>query len=144
MATHALKVDFGNIREAAKEFVNLTRGYRVFSFSGELGAGKTTFISAVCKELGVEDVVSSPTFSIVQQYNSLYGDIFHIDLYRIRNEEEAVSAGIEDSIDSGNICFIEWPERAQEILPSDTVRVEIEIESRECRRLRISIPQSTD
>lgn len=116
----------------------------MFSFSGELGAGKTTFISAVCKELGVEDVVSSPTFSIVQQYNSLHGDIFHIDLYRIRNEEEAVSAGIEDSIDSGNICFIEWPERAQGILPIDTVRVKIEIESIDCRRLRISIPQSSD
>jgi tRNA threonylcarbamoyladenosine biosynthesis protein TsaE len=102
---------------------------RVFCFSGDLGAGKTTFIGALVKELHSNDQVHSPTFSLVNQYLSKDGQtLFHFDFYRLKSNEEAFESGLMELIDSENLCFIEWPERARSILPDGYVEVNIEVE----------------
>ena len=116
------------IREAAREFVaNIGEG-TVFAFYGKMGAGKTTFVKAVCEELGVEDVITSPTFAIVNEYRSeTSGElIYHFDFYRVKKIEEVYDMGFEDYFYSGALCFIEWPELCEEVLPKDTVKVTIE------------------
>ena len=114
------------IEIAAKKFIDLLKNRTVVAFHGNLGAGKTTFIKAVCKQLGVKENVSSPTFSIINQYTSANNKtIFHIDLYRVKDNEEAINAGVEECIYSGDTCFIEWPERVS-LLPEDAVNVFIE------------------
>ena len=116
------------IREAAREFVaNIGEG-TVFAFYGKMGAGKTTFVKAVCEELGVEDVITSPTFAIVNEYRSeTSGElIYHFDFYRVKKIEEVYDMGFEDYFYSGALCFIEWPELCEEVLPEDTVKVTIE------------------
>lgn len=117
-----------NIRSAAQTFLEATDVNRVFAFYGKMGAGKTTFIKALCEELGVEDAVNSPTFAIVNEYYStrLDGPIFHFDFYRIKRIEEAFDIGTDDYFYSGAPCFIEWPELIEDILPEETVRVSIE------------------
>ena len=130
-----------NIEAAAKEFVNLMGDDTVFAFYGDMGAGKTTFINALCRVLGVEeDTTNSPSFSIVNEYRSdtTAELIYHFDLYRIENLEEAFDIGIEDYFDSGALCFLEWPERIEDILPYDTVKVEIKINDDDTRQLLIS------
>lgn len=130
---------------AAQEFlaaVNLASSHRrVFAFYGKMGAGKTTFIKALCEALGVEDVVNSPTFAIVNEYHSGVLDcpIYHFDFYRIKNLSEAVDIGTDDYFYSGNPCFIEWPELVEDILPEDAVRVDIEELSDGRRVLRLPI-----
>jgi len=99
---------------------------KVFAFQGGMGAGKTTFIHALCTVKGVTDTVGSPTFSIINEYKYPGGKIFHIDLYRLRDEEEALRAGVEDVLYSGELCLVEWPDRAPGIFPPDTVEVRIE------------------
>ena len=114
------------IGEAAKTFVDAMGDRTVFAFYGKMGAGKTTFIKAVCETLGVRDVINSPTFAIVNEY--LAGDgypIYHFDFYRIKNIQEVMDIGYEDYIDSGCVCFMEWPELIEEILPLDAVKVTI-------------------
>ena len=113
------------IREAAREFINHIGEHRVFAFYGEMGAGKTTFIKAICEELGVEDVITSPTFAIVNEYTSTNGPIYHFDFYRIKKLEEVYDMGFEDYFYSGALCFIEWPELIEEVLPEDAVKVNI-------------------
>ncbi|MDO5570697.1 MAG: tRNA (adenosine(37)-N6)-threonylcarbamoyltransferase complex ATPase subunit type 1 TsaE [Bacteroidales bacterium] len=114
------------IRDAAKEFIKEIDQDTVFAFHGEMGAGKTTFIKAVCEELGVEDVINSPTFAIVNEYRSESAElIYHFDFYRINKPEEAFDFGYEDYFYSGALCFIEWPEKIEELLPGDTVHVTI-------------------
>ena len=116
-----------SIHDAAREFIkNMGKGH-VFAFYGKMGAGKTTFIKAVCEELGVEDVITSPTFAIVNDYTSTKNDshIFHFDFYRIKKLEEVFDLGYEDYFYSGGLCFIEWPELIEEILPGDAVKVTI-------------------
>ena len=99
----------------------------VFAFYGKMGAGKTTFVKALCTELGVEDVITSPTFAIVNEYTDGKGEpIYHFDFYRIKKLEEVYDMGYEDYFYSGAPCFIEWPELIEELLPEDTVRVTIE------------------
>lgn len=117
-----------NIHSAAQAFLEATDVNRVFAFYGKMGAGKTTFIKALCEELGVEDVVNSPTFAIVNEYYStrLDGPVFHFDFYRIKRIEEACDIGTDDYFYSGAPCFIEWPELIEDILPEETVRVSIE------------------
>ena len=117
-----------SINEAAKEFVNNMGDAKVFAFYGKMGAGKTTFVKAVCECLGVEDVITSPTFAIVNEYTSATtGDaIYHFDFYRIKKLEEVYDMGYEDYFYSGALCFIEWPELIEELLPTDAVRVRIE------------------
>ena len=109
-----------HIREAARQFVSIIGDRTVFAFYGKMGAGKTTFIKAICEELGVEDVITSPTFAIVNEY-SLVGDrLYHFDFYRIKKLEEVYDMGYEDYFYSGALCFIEWPELIEDPLPSFT------------------------
>lgn len=116
-----------NIKTAAQEFVEHIGDNKVFAFYGKMGAGKTTFIKAVCECLGVEDTVTSPTFAIVNEYQSTKVDypIFHFDFYRIKKLEEVYDMGYEDYFYGGGVCFIEWPELIEELLPEDAVKVEI-------------------
>jgi tRNA threonylcarbamoyladenosine biosynthesis protein TsaE len=114
--------DMEHIAEAAKQFVNAIGNHRVFAFYGHMGAGKTTFIKAICEELGVKDVITSPTFAIVNEYD---GPIYHFDFYRIKKLEEVYDMGYEDYFYSGAFCFIEWPELIEELLPTDAVKVSI-------------------
>ncbi|MDD2798945.1 MAG: tRNA (adenosine(37)-N6)-threonylcarbamoyltransferase complex ATPase subunit type 1 TsaE [Bacteroidales bacterium] len=114
------------IKEAARTFINQMGDNTVFAFRGSMGAGKTTFIKAICEELGVEDTINSPTFAIVNEYRSISGElIYHFDFYRINKIEEAFDFGYEDYFYSGALCFIEWPEKIEDLLPRNCVQVEI-------------------
>ena len=117
-----------NIREAAKQFVAAIDQSTVFAFYGKMGAGKTTFIKAICEELGVNDVITSPTFAIVNEDRSDTTDelIYHFDFYRIKKIDEVYDMGYEDYFYSGALCFIEWPELIEDVLPGDAVKVTIE------------------
>ncbi|HIZ05626.1 MAG TPA: tRNA (adenosine(37)-N6)-threonylcarbamoyltransferase complex ATPase subunit type 1 TsaE [Candidatus Phocaeicola gallistercoris] len=128
-----------DIHEAAKTFVANMENNTVFAFYGKMGAGKTTFIKAVCEELGVTDVINSPTFAIVNEYRSdISGElIYHFDFYRIKKLEEVYDMGYEDYFYSGAICFIEWPELIDDLLPNDTVKVSIEEQEDGSRLLTI-------
>ena len=119
--------DLEHISEAAREFVNYIGDRRVFAFYGSMGAGKTTFVKAVCEVLGVEDVITSPTFAIVTEYTigQQPTAIYHFDFYRIKKLEEVYDMGYEDYFYSGSLCFIEWPELIEELLPDDAVKVSI-------------------
>jgi tRNA threonylcarbamoyladenosine biosynthesis protein TsaE len=127
-----------NIREAAHQFVAAMDDNTVFAFYGKMGAGKTTFIKAVCEELGVTDVINSPTFAIVNEYRSeLAGElIYHFDFYRIKKLDEVYDMGYEDYFYSGAVCFIEWPELIEELLPGNAVRVDIEEQADGSRVIR--------
>ena len=117
------------IAVSAKEFVTAMGDRKVFAFYGKMGAGKTTFIKAVCEELGVEDVINSPTFAIVNEYVDGKGEpVYHFDFYRIKNLQEVLDIGYEDYVYSGNVCFMEWPELIENLLPDDAVKVTIEEE----------------
>ena len=117
--------DIDHINEAARLFVDLIGEHRVFAFYGSMGAGKTTFIKAICEELGVNDVITSPTFAIVNEYSNPSNPIYHFDFYRIKKLEEVYDMGYEDYFYSGALCFIEWPELIEELLPADAVKVSI-------------------
>ena len=126
------------IREAAREFIQQMGESRVFAFYGSMGAGKTTFIKAICEQLGVEDVITSPTFAIINEYSLPEGDsLFHFDFYRIKKLEEVYDMGYEEYFYSGNYCFIEWPELIEPLLPDDAVRVTITEEADGSRLLRV-------
>ena len=116
-----------SIHEAAREFIAAMGDNTVFALYGKMGAGKTTFVKALCEELGVTDVITSPTFAIVNEYRSDSGElIYHFDFYRIKKLEEVYDMGYEDYFYSGALCFIEWPELVEELLPGNTVKVTIE------------------
>lgn len=116
------------IHEAAKQFVQNMGDNTVFAFYGKMGAGKTTFIKAICEELGVKDVITSPTFAIVNEYRSEETAelIYHFDFYRIKKLEEVYDMGYEDYFYSGAVCFIEWPELIEDLLPGNAIKVTIE------------------
>ncbi|MBR1448142.1 MAG: tRNA (adenosine(37)-N6)-threonylcarbamoyltransferase complex ATPase subunit type 1 TsaE [Prevotella sp.] len=126
------------IREAAREFISLIGDRHVFAFYGKMGAGKTTFVKAICEELGVEDVITSPTFAIVNEYEVGESSIYHFDFYRIKKLEEVYDMGYEDYFYSGALCFIEWPELIEELLPQDAVRVTIEEQPDGTRRVTLN------
>ena len=133
--------DFNEIEKTVKKFLKAIPGYKVFAFRGDLGAGKTSFITALCKVLGVAETVTSPTYSIIQEYKTNNNKtIFHIDLYRIKSKEEAVDAGVEDCLLSNDICMVEWPEKAPDIFPANTIYTDIEILSDTKRKLIIKLP----
>ncbi len=117
-----------DLGRAARDFIALMGDNTVFAFYAPMGTGKTTFIKAVCEELGVSDVINSPTFSIINEYRSDQTGalIYHFDCYRLNKIEDALNLGVEDYFDSGSLCFIEWPELLEPILPNDTVHVRIE------------------
>lgn len=122
-----MKFTLENINAAAAEFLKELGDRKIVAFYGSMGAGKTTFIKAICDVLGVTDTVNSPTFAIVNEYLAASGDsVYHFDFYRIKKIEEAYDFGYEDYFYSGNLCLIEWPELIEELLPEDTVRVKIE------------------
>ena len=127
------------LQKAARLFVEAMGDNTVFAFYGKMGAGKTTFIKAVCEELGVSDVITSPTFAIVNEYRSdLAGElIYHFDFYRIKKLEEVYDMGYEDYFYSGAVCFIEWPELIEELLPGNTMKVTIEEVENGARRLTL-------
>ena len=129
METKVIKIaNLDTIEAAAHEFAAAMGDYTVFAFYGEMGTGKTTFISALCRVLGVEeDMANSPSFSIINEYRSdtTAELIYHFDCYRLQDEREAEDIGAEDYFDSGALCFIEWPERIENLLPDDTVVVRI-------------------
>lgn len=125
------------IREVARRFLDAMDDRTVFAFRGTMGAGKTTFIKALCEELGVQDVINSPTFAIVNEYGPTDDGrlIYHFDFYRINKHEEAYDFGYEDYIYSDALCFIEWPEKIEELLPPDTVNVYLEEQPDGSRRV---------
>ena len=136
-----------NINNVAKEFWKAMGGKSVVAFYGQMGSGKTTFIHALCDLKGVQDVVGSPTFSIINEYeydqnvNGIEGtraSLFHIDLYRLRDAEEAMRAGVEDALYSGNICLVEWPEKALTLFPPGSLHARIEFVDDKTRRLQIA------
>ena len=115
------------IRSAARQFIENIGSSRVFAFYGKMGAGKTTFVKALCEELGCDDVSTSPTFAIVNEYtNGEQQPVYHFDFYRIKKLEEVYDMGYEEYFYSGALCLIEWPELIEDVLPDDTVRVTIE------------------
>ena len=123
-----------DLRSAASKFLGMTGNSRIFAFYGPMGAGKTTIIKAICNELGVVDTVTSPTFTLVNEYNTLSDQaIYHIDFYRIKKPEEVFDFGVEEYFSSGNYCFIEWPDMAEAILPEETVKVRIRVAQEEQR-----------
>ena len=118
--------DLAHINEAARTFIENMGDHTVFAFYGHMGAGKTTFIKALCEAFGVDDVITSPTFAIVNEYTAQGSPIYHFDFYRIKKLEEVYDMGFEDYFYSGNLCLIEWPELIEEVLPSDAVKVSIQ------------------
>ncbi len=125
------------LTEAAQQFAGAMGNRRVFAFNGKMGAGKTTFIKAVCEALGVDDAVTSPTFAIVNEYADRQGSpIYHFDFYRIKTLREAFDMGCEEYFYSGFPCFIEWPELVEDMLPEDTVCVDIEVQEDGSRIVR--------
>ena len=125
------------IQEAAKEFINRMGEGKVFAFYGKMGAGKTTFIKALCETLGVKDVITSPTFSLINEYTDGKGNsIYHFDFYRIKKLEEVYYMGYEDYFYSGNLCLLEWPELIEEILPENVIKVTIEEQADGTRKLK--------
>ncbi len=119
--------ELNEISQAAQAFIDAMDGRRIFAFYGAMGAGKTTFIRALCRALGVEDTVTSPTFALVNEYATSEGEpIYHFDFYRIRRLSEAYDMGCEEYFQSGHLCLIEWPELVEDALPEETVRVTIE------------------
>lgn len=128
------------IRDVARQFVDAMGENRIFAFYGGMGAGKTTFIKAVCEELGVEDVVNSPTFAIVNEYLDGEGNpVYHFDFYRIKSEREVFDIGFDEYLDSGNLCFIEWPELVEKFLPDETIRVSITEENDGIRTIKADV-----
>jgi len=137
-----IRYSLKEIRQAANKFWNYAGKRRVVAFFGQIGAGKTTFIHALCNVKGVKDVVGSPTFSIINEYHYKEdgdtGKIFHIDLYRLKDEAEAIQAGVEECLYSDHTCLIEWPDRIPGLLPDETLRVFLEGTGDQTRVLRIS------
>lgn len=136
---HEIRIaNLSEIDAAAKEFLSQTAGHSLIAFYAPMGAGKTTFTTALCRELGVrEDAVSSPTFAIVNEYRTAKGEsIFHFDFYRIEKESEALDIGLYDYLDSGCLCLMEWPENIENLLPEETLKVSISVQEDGARVLR--------
>jgi len=133
--------------EFATDFWDIVKDAKLFAFHGEMGSGKTTLITVLCKAKGVEELISSPTYSIINEYrfyeNKTEKKIYHLDLYRLNSMEEIIQAGVEDCIYSGDICFIEWPEKIPEFLNENTVKVFIEIMVDTSRQVKIEMPTAS-
>jgi len=134
------KFTLEQLEDAAANFLKQLGSTKVVALHGAMGAGKTTFIHAICKALQVQDVTSSPTFSIINQYNTIDGAaIYHMDLYRLHNEQEAMMAGVEDCFYSGSLCLVEWPENAPGIFPPETLHCYLTVTGNNERKLQIKL-----
>ncbi|MGI4751045.1 MAG: tRNA (adenosine(37)-N6)-threonylcarbamoyltransferase complex ATPase subunit type 1 TsaE [Janthinobacterium lividum] len=127
-----------DIKQVAKLLISAVENHKILLFYGEMGAGKTTFIKAFCTALGVEDTVSSPTFSIVNEYHYPAGIIYHFDFYRLKNQTEALDLGLEEYLYSGEYCLIEWPEKIPDLLPENYLQINIEVQPDQQRKLTIT------
>ena len=137
MNTLQLK-SLNQLEEVATAFIKQMDNRTVFAFYGEMGAGKTTFIKAVCRLLGVSENITSPTFAIVNEYIAANDSlIYHFDCYRLKNLKEAYDIGAEEYFYSGNVCFVEWPEKIEDLLPANTVNVKIEVQPNQERLITI-------
>ena len=135
-----IKFSLDNINGVAKEIIAMLDKKKVVALHGGMGAGKTTLVTAICKLMGVTDSIGSPTFAIINQYQASDGQIiFHIDMYRLKDEEEALQTGVEDCLYSGNCCFVEWPEKAPGIFPGDTLHIQLLPLDNEIRKLTINL-----
>ena len=141
------KVSTNSLVDFATNFWDLVKNAKLFAFHGEMGSGKTTLITVICKAKGVEELISSPTYSIINEYrfyeNKTEKKIYHLDLYRLNSMEEIIQAGVEDCIYSGDICFIEWPEKIPGFLNENTVKVFIEIMGDTSRQVKIEMPTAS-
>ena len=147
MDNRVLEIKINSLEDlemAAYKFMTEMDDFTVYAFYGQMGAGKTTFINELCRQLGVEtDTTNSPSFAIINEYRSdtTAELIYHFDCYRLENEQEAVDIGAEDYFDSGAVCLIEWPERIEGLLPDDTVRVDLTVNDDESRTLKVTFPE---
>lgn len=130
--------NLSDLPNVAEQLLNFAGDKKVFIFEGDMGAGKTTFIKTFCKVLGVEETVSSPTYSIVNEYESPNGAVFHFDFYRIKDIQEAYDLGYEEYFYGGGICLIEWPERIEDLLPENFIKVEVTILDESQRSFKFS------
>ncbi len=129
--------DIQHLEEAAEKLIIFAGNVRVWLLEGDLGAGKTTLVKAIGNVLGVEDIINSPSFSLVNEYKSKDEVLYHLDFYRIKNEIEALDIGVEEYIYSGNYCFIEWPSKIASLLPEQHILITIQVESDNSRSLNI-------
>ncbi len=147
MDNRVLEIKINSLEDlemAAYKFMTEMDDFTVYAFYGQMGAGKTTFINELCRQLGVEtDTTNSPSFAIINEYRSdtTAELIYHFDCYRLENEQEAVDIGAEDYFDSGALCLIEWPDRIEGLLPDDTVRVDLTVNDDESRTLKVTFPE---
>lgn len=136
------QISIDDLDDFARSFWQQFEGTKVFAFHGQMGAGKTTAIAALCRQRGVEDALGSPTFSIINEYSFREGDeerkIYHIDLYRLRDMQEVVQSGVEDAVYSGEICLVEWPEKAPELFDDSTIHVQISALEDGTRRVSVT------
>ena len=133
------RVPLTTLPDIAARMLKAAADRRVWLFTGEMGAGKTTLIKVLCRQLGVEDVMSSPTFSIINEYKTHDGHVFHFDFFRIVNEAEAFDIGAEEYFYSGNYCFVEWPEKVAALIPPRHVNITINFESQTLRTIALSL-----
>ncbi len=136
-----LKIEnLDQIQAVAKEFISYIKEKKVFAFYGSMGAGKTTFIKALCEELGSPDIVTSPTFTLVNEYLTESGNVvYHFDFYRIKEKEEAFDFGFEEYLYSGNLCFIEWPEKIESLLPDSAIKVRMLVDNNNSRSIEADL-----
>jgi tRNA threonylcarbamoyladenosine biosynthesis protein TsaE len=127
----------GEIEETARVFWKSFPDKKIYAFQGNMGAGKTSFIRSLCVVKNVKDTVTSPTFSIINEYTYPEGIIYHLDLYRLKDEEEAIRAGVEDCLNSGDVCLVEWPDRAPGIFTEDTLVILLETVDEKTRKIRV-------
>jgi tRNA threonylcarbamoyladenosine biosynthesis protein TsaE len=130
-----------NLQEAAEKITAFGRDIKVWLFYGEMGAGKTTLIKSICSALGVQDTVSSPTFSIINEYHGNSNPVYHFDFYRLKNQHEAMDMGYEDYFYSGNHCLVEWPEKIPDLLPAEYLSLQIGIIDTAHREIIVSLHQ---
>jgi tRNA threonylcarbamoyladenosine biosynthesis protein TsaE len=132
--------DKRHLHSAARELLKVTGNNRLFAFYGGMGAGKTTIIKAICEVLGAVDIISSPTFTLVNEYRTKEGEaIYHIDFYRIKKLDEVFDFGVEEYLTGESFCFMEWPELIEEILPPETIKIRISVDESEQRILSLSL-----